>query len=185
VVSQEERHLKVRALDVVEYVLLCLSGLLLLTFTITVFLDVLTRTLGAPLLWLQEATLAAFIWGLFLGAAVALRRNEHIYVATIGKSMSGLARTVLETFNALVLLAISLVVAYYGFSNFRQAFGNILPVTGMPLAYIMAAIPVFGLCTAAFTVERLVKGWQNGFEGVTHDPREQVLRATEQTEGGS
>lgn len=183
-ISQEERHLKVEALDLLEYALLCASGLFLVSFTTTVFLDVVTRLLGAPLLWLQEATLGAFIWGLFLGAAVALRRNEHIYVTTPTKSLKGKPRVMLETFNLLVLLAISVTVTYFSFRNFERAFGNILPVTELPLAYIVGAVPVFGLCATIFTLERLIMGWQNGFAGMTHDVREQAARAAEDyTEG--
>ncbi|WP_158228300.1 TRAP transporter small permease [Pseudonocardia sp. MH-G8] len=178
-ISQEERHLKVRALDAVELVLLCVCGLLLFTFTCTVLLDVLTRTLGAPWLWLQEATLIAFVWGLFLGAAVALRRNEHIYLTSVTTSMAGRRRLAMETFNSLVMIGITVTVAVTGFRVFQQGFGNLLPVTGLPLAYLTGAVPVFAVLSAVFAVERLVKGWRTGFEGATHDPREQALRAAE------
>ncbi|GAA0898950.1 TRAP transporter small permease [Pseudonocardia zijingensis] len=178
-VSQEERHLKARALDAVELLLLCVCGLLLFTFTLTVMLDVLTRTLGAPWLWLQEATLVAFVWGLFLGAAVALRRNEHIYLTSVAKSLAGFPRIAIETFNSVVMIAITVTVAVVGFRVALQGFGNFLPVTGLPLAYITGAVPAFAVLSAVFAVERLVKGWRTGFEGATHDPREQALRAAD------
>jgi hypothetical protein len=33
-----------------------------------------------------------------------------------------------------------------------------------------------------FTVERLVNGWRCGFEGLTHDVREQILREEKEKE---
>ncbi len=182
-VSDSERHLKTRHLDVVEFVLMWASGLLLFTFTLTVFLDVVTRLLGAPILWLQEATLVAFVWGVFIGAAVALRRNEHFYLTSVATSMSGKRRVVIETFNGLVMLAITLAIAAFGWENFQQGFGNELPVTGMPLAALTGAVPAFGILTSVFALERLIKGWQNGFAGVSHDPREQALKAEGFVEG--
>ncbi len=182
-VSDSERHLKFNFLDPVERVLVALAGILLFSFTLGVFLDVVTRLLGAPLLWLQEATLAAFVWGIFVGAAVALRRNEHFYLTSVASSMKGRRRVVIETFNGLVMLAITSTVAYFGWVNFLQGFGNELPVTGWPLSVLTGAVPVFGILTAVFALERLIRGWQAGFEGVARDPREQALKAEGVLEG--
>lgn len=168
-VSREERPLKTRALDVVEYVLLVLAGLALLTFTVTVFLDVTTRIIGRPILWLQEATLIAFVWGLFVGAAAAQRRSEHFVVTSLGPSVGPLRRKVIETLNGVILVVIGVVIAYFGYLNFQRGFGNQLTVTGLPLATLTGAIPVFGFLVTVFTVERLVLGWRNGFPPPEHE----------------
>lgn len=168
-VSREERPLKTRALDVVEYVLLVLAGLLLLAFTVTVFLDVVTRLATTPILWLQEATLIAFVWGTFLGAAVAQRRSEHFVVTSLGPDVRPGRRKVTETRNCLVILVIGVVVAYFGYVNFQRGFGNQLAVTGLPLATLTGAIPVFGLLVTVFSAERLVQGWRNGFPAPEHE----------------
>lgn len=178
-ISQDERNLKWRTLDLLEYALLWATGLLLAFFTATVFLDVVLRTIGRPWLWLQEGTLIAFVWAIFVGAAIAVRRNQHFYVTALVTDMTGRSRLVLETVNSFIMLAISLVVAYFGYLNFLQGFGNLLPVTQLPLAYTTGAIPVFGFFTALFTLERFLNGWRNGFEGATHDVREQVRREDE------
>lgn len=171
-VSQEERHLKAAVLDVVELLVLWLCGLLIFTFTATVFLDVVSRTIGTRMLWLQEVTLIAFVWGVFAGAAVAVRRNEHFYLTAVASSMTGRRRVIVETFNGAVMLTIVCVIAYFGVLNSWQNLGNILPVTGLPLTAITSAIPFFGVLAAVFTVERLVNGWRNGFAGLAQNPEE-------------
>jgi TRAP-type C4-dicarboxylate transport system permease small subunit len=168
-VSQEERPLKTRFLDVVEYVLLVLAGLALLTFTVTVLLDVTTRLLARPILWLQEATLIAFVWGLFVGAAAAQRRTEHFVVTSLGPSVGPVRRKVVETINGVVLIVIGVVVGYFGYLNFLRGFGNQLTVTGLPLATLTGAIPVFGVLITVFSLERLVLGWRNGFPAPEHE----------------
>lgn len=160
--------LKSRTLDAVELVLLVLAGLLLMTFTVTVMLDVLTRILARPILWLQEATLIAFVWGIFIGAAVAQRRGEHFVVTSLGAGAGRLRRTVTETVIGAVLLTIGLVVAHFGFINFLRGFGNQLTVTGLPLATITGAIPVFGVFVSLFTLERMVMGWRHSFPPPEH-----------------
>ena len=164
IVLEKERHLKWRSLDAVERGLMWLSGLFLATFTITVLLDVTTRFTGTPILWLQEVTLGAFVWGVFIGGAVAVRRNEHFLLARIATSLQGRSRMVMETTSHLVLLAVALFLALFGFSFFMLGFGIHSQPSGTPVAVITAAIPVSGAFIALFTVERLVNGWRGGFE---------------------
>ncbi len=149
-VSRRDRHLKWRAFDTIERVLLWISGLLIATFTTTVLLDVVTRSIGRPINSLQEITLGAFVWGVFVGGSVAVRRNEHFQLAAAAQSLKGSKRTLIETFNHLVILGVCLFLVYFGYLNFLQGFGNFLQPSGTPIAVITAAIPVAGILMALF-----------------------------------
>lgn len=181
VVLERERHLKWRLLDAMERLLMWLSGLLIGTFTVTVLLDVVTRSIGHPWLWLQEVTLGAFVWGIFLGGAVAVRRNEHFVLASIAKSLRGKKRVAIETFNHLVVLGVSLSLVYFGYINFLHDFGSVMQPSGTPIAVITGAIPVAGILITLFTGERLINGWRNGFE--ERDEDEQLRKSYEQEMG--
>src|SRR5713226_10662125 len=98
-VLQRHRHLKWKAFDWLEAVLMILCGVCIFMFTLTVFCDVVTRTLGAPWLWLQQVTTAFFAWGVFIGMAAATRRNDHLYLVEITKRLTGPKRTFMESFN--------------------------------------------------------------------------------------
>ncbi|MBI3369860.1 MAG: TRAP transporter small permease subunit [Burkholderiales bacterium] len=74
-ILQRHRHLKWRAFDRLEATLMVLCGACIAMFTLAVFCDVVTRTLGSPWLWLQQVTTAFFAWGVFLGMAVATRHG--------------------------------------------------------------------------------------------------------------
>ena len=78
IVLQRDRHLKWQAFDGIELVLMVLCGIAIGGFSISVVCDILTRTLGVPWLWLQEVTSAFFIYGSFIGLAVATRRSDHL-----------------------------------------------------------------------------------------------------------
>src|SRR5438105_13885841 len=106
-VLEVHRHLKWRALDILEYVTMVLCGVCLAGFSASVFFDVLTRTVGAPWLWLQEVTSTFFVYGIFIGAAAATRRNDHLYLSAITETMTGMARLAAETFHRLVVLAVA------------------------------------------------------------------------------
>jgi TRAP-type C4-dicarboxylate transport system permease small subunit len=118
-VLQEQRHLKWRALDPVENVLMMLCGVCISAFSILVLGDVITRAIGRPWLWVQEATMTFFIYGIFIGVAVATRRNDHLYLAVLAESMSGGRRLFFELFNRTVVLGVALCMIYFGFRLFE------------------------------------------------------------------
>lgn len=163
-VLRKQRHLKWPALDIVEAITMIVCGIALGGFTVSVFCDVLTRTIGHPWLWLQEVTSTFFVYGIFVGAAAASRRNDHLYLSAITETMRGRLRLVVEIFNRLVVLGVALCMVWFGFINFLQGFGNYRMPSMTPLSSYYAAIPLAGILISLFTVEQIVNGWRNGFE---------------------
>src|ERR1700729_1992021 len=106
IVLTTDRHLKWRALDGLERVLMILCGVCLAGFSAAVLLDVVTREIGHPWLWLQEVTSAFFTYGVFIGAATATRRNDHLVLTAMTEAMHGVTRRVFEVFNRLVVLGV-------------------------------------------------------------------------------
>jgi len=174
-VIDRQRHLKWRWLDPLEHVLMVLCGVALAGFTSTVFFDVVTRSLGHPVLWVQEVTTTFFVYGIFIGTAAAARRNDHLYLSAVAEAMSGHPRLAIETFNRLVVLGAALCMVYFGAINFRQGFGAFRMPSMTPLASLYAAIPLSGALVALFMVEQLINGWRNGFAGDPPETLEEVL----------
>ena len=143
-VLERDRDLRWRALDTVEQILMILCGVTLAGFSATVFFDVVTRTLGHPWLWLQEVTMTFFVYGVFIGAAAATRRNDHLCLSAITEAMSGPMRLAAETFNRLVVLGAASCMVYFGYLNFLAGFGNFRMPSMTPLASLYAAIPLSG-----------------------------------------
>ena len=166
-VLTRQRHLKWVALDRLEQCLMVVCGVTLLGFSISVICDIVTRTIGHPWLWLQEVTSTFFIYGIFVGAAVATRRNDHLYLTAVSESLHGRARLAVETVIRLVVLAVALWMIYFGYLNFLRGFGSFRMPSMTPIASLYAAIPLSGALIALFSVEQLVNGWRNGFDHPT------------------
>jgi TRAP-type C4-dicarboxylate transport system permease small subunit len=163
-VLQRQRHLKWRALDRLELVLMMLCGILCFGFSMSVTADIVTRTIGHPWLWLQEFTSALFIYAIFIGAATATRRNDHLYLTAISESMHGTPRLIVEVVTRLVVLAVSFCLIWYGYLNYLRGFGSFRLPSGQPIAYLYIIIPLSGILIALFTVEQLVNGIIDGFD---------------------
>ena len=163
-VVKRQRHLKWRAFDVLELILMMLCGLLLFGFVSTVMFDIVTRTIGHPWLWLQEVTQTFFIYAIFIGAAVATRRNDHLYLTAVADALHGKPRIVAEVVIRLVVLGVAFCLVYFGYINFLRGFSSFRMPSMTPIASLYAAIPVAGALIGLFTIEQLVNGLRNGFD---------------------
>ena len=177
-IMPRHRHLKWRALDPVEAVLMVLCGTCMIGFTVCVFCDVLTRELRVPWLWLQQVTTAFFAWGVFIGMAAACRRHDHIYLAEITRRMTGRKRQVIETTNRVIVLIIAAFMVVFGTQNALLDLGSFRMPSLIPLTWYTGIVPISGVLIALFMVEQIVNGWHNGFEG----PEDDELATPEPTE---
>jgi TRAP-type C4-dicarboxylate transport system permease small subunit len=172
-VLQRQHHLKWRAFDRLELVLMTICGLLCFGFCVSVMADIVTRTIGHPWLWLQEVTSTLFIYAIFIGAAVATRRNDHLYLTAISEALHGAARLIIEIVIRMVVLGVATCLIYFGYINYLRGFGSFRLPSGTPIASLYAAIPFAGALIALFTVEQLVNGIRNGFDHP--EPRDEDL----------
>jgi len=176
-ILQRHRQLKWQWLDPLEALLMVLCGACITMFTLSVLCDVITRTIGAPWLWLQQVTTAFFAWGVFIGMAAATRRNDHFYLTEITKRMTGAPRNAIETVNRVIVLIVSIVIVYCGTQNAILDLGSYRMPSLVPLTVYTAIVPVAGVLVALFSIEQLVNGWKHGFAGPEDqdDTREAVL----------
>ena len=103
-----------------ELVLMVLCGLLCFGFSLSVTADIVTRTIGHPWLWLQEVTSTLFIYAIFIGAAVATRRNDHLYLTAISEALHGTPRLIVEIMIRIVVLGVAFCLVWFGYINYLQ-----------------------------------------------------------------
>jgi TRAP-type C4-dicarboxylate transport system permease small subunit len=163
-VLQRQRHLKWRSFDWLELILMIICGALCFGFSLSVTADIVTRTIGHPWLWLQEVTSTLFIYAIFLGAAVATRRNDHLYLTAISEALHGTPRLIVEIIIRFVVLGVAFCLIWYGYLNYLRGFGSFRLPSGTPIASLYAVIPLSGVLIGLFTIEQLVNGIRNGFD---------------------
>ena len=105
-----------------------------------------------------------FVYGIFFGAAVATRRNDHLYLTALAEALQGCSRLIVETIIRLVIFAVAVCMVYFGYVNFLRGFESYRMPSMTPIASLYAAIPLAGFVIALFAVEQLVNGWFNGFD---------------------
>jgi TRAP-type C4-dicarboxylate transport system permease small subunit len=159
-----QRHLKWPALDRVERALMVLCALLLVGITGCETADVALRNLGHPWLEANEFATGCFVWGVFLGMSVAVRRGQHFCLTRLAESCTGRKRWIIETVNRLVVLGVAVCMVVNGYFNTLNGLGSYLMPSETPIAVLYLAIPVAGALVGLFAIEELVNGWRRGFE---------------------
>jgi len=124
-----------------KYCLTFLVGLL----TVSVFLQVLIRfVFKYPLPWTEEVSRIAFVYSIFVGAAIAVRQKAHLNVDFLLVVLpSSLARA-LKLFGT-VLVGIFLAFMTWQGVVFVQATGvQVTPVMQIPFRYLYLILPSSG-----------------------------------------
>jgi hypothetical protein len=163
-VTRRQRKLKWTFLDPLEQVLMVLCGVTLFCFSTTTVLDIVTRLLGSPWLWLQEATSTFSIYGIFLGTAVATRRNDHLYLTATAENLTGTKRTAVEIMSRVVIACVALCMIVFGYENFLRGFSSFRMPSLTPIASLYVVIPISGVLILLFAIEQIINGFKHGFE---------------------
>src|ERR1700694_4183826 len=122
-VLQRQHHLKWRAFDKLELILMILCGVLCLGFSLSVTADIVTRTIGRPWLWPQKVTSSLLFYAIFRGPAPAPRRNDHLYLTAISEALHGTPRLIVEIIIRLVVLGVAFCLVWFGYINYLRGFG--------------------------------------------------------------
>ena len=129
----------VRALDGFGYLLLVVATLVMVT---SILLQVFFRyAMNSPLYWSEEIARYAFVWLVFIGAAIASKRGAHIGVDYIVMHLPALPKNILAIIvNLLVLFFISCVI-YMSVGVIEGNMTQVSPAMRIPMGYIFMAIP--------------------------------------------
>ncbi|WP_096438659.1 TRAP transporter small permease [Alteribacter populi] len=143
--------------DWVERGLITISVLLFITYISLILLQVVSRNyLNLPVLWAQEVALFCFLWTIFLGAAIGLRKRKHYLVEVFPKKMKK-TNGFLSLFAhiSITLLIYVLIVGGYDFA--QMGLTRLSNALEIPQAYLFASIPAAGVVMLLFIFELILQ----------------------------
>lgn len=92
---------------------LILAALLALSITLLILLNVITRSIGAALFWVDELAIYAMAWMTFLGASAALHFGHTIVVTILTDSLPPLLRRATSKLVDVIVLAFALFMVWF------------------------------------------------------------------------
>lgn len=139
---------------------LCLA--LMVVLACDLMLGVFSRyVLFRTFTWYDEIARACFVWVVFLGAAVGVKRGSHFGLHMLIDMLPQRARRLAALVTPLIIIVFSSVLVVQGlafmeFGRFQQ-----LPVMGISKAWIYAAMPVGGALMILYAVQALWRSVRN------------------------
>ncbi len=100
--------------------------------------------LEVGLLWTEEVSRLLFVWVVFLGSWVALRRKAHMAIDLVAERLPATSRAAVLMLGQLCVLAFLCLVAWAGGRLVMTTldFGRVTPILGISAAWGYLAVPV-------------------------------------------
>jgi len=125
--------------------------LLLAAISIDLLLGVFSRyVLERTFVWYDEVARACFMWLVFLGAAVAVRRGAHFGLDVLVGMLPPPLKRAARLLTPLTVVVFSGALIWLGWDLMRHGATQTTAVMGMPVSWIYAAMPVGGALMAYY-----------------------------------
>ena len=144
--------------DIWEWIIIKVLIIMTVAMVSSVFIQVATRMINYTVIWTSDVATFLFVWLAFLGAAVAVRDNDHFVVDVFpGKWKSFRFNLALNLLAIIVQFTIGSIMLKYGIDFVRSMALRLSYSIGLQLSYIVAVVPISGALILLGTLERLLR----------------------------
>jgi TRAP-type transport system small permease protein len=135
------------------------EGLLLVMMVVLcadVFLGVFSRyVMARTFTWYDEIARLLFVWIVFLGAAVGVRRAAHFRLHLVVDRFPPGLRRATELVGVLVLMGFGVLLIQQGWKLVELGQFQRTPVMGLSKQYVYASVPAGGALIILYSLPRL------------------------------
>lgn len=125
-------------------------------FIVTVANVFMRYVLNSPIAWAGELARYSFVWVIFLGGAIAMRRGNHIGMEFLQNSVSEkMKKGLFYLIYGLVIVFLSVFI-FIGFKMALMSWDTNSSVLRMPMFFPYLALPIGGI-PMLFETIRLIK----------------------------
>ena len=126
--------------------LLAFSGALM--FGLAILNAGLRYLFSAPLIWGEEISRYAMVWGTLIGIAVAYRTGQHISIDLLLGTLTRRVILILRQFSHLMALVTALLLCWSGQVLTGMMMHIAAPSSGISMAWVLTAFPAGGILLA-------------------------------------
>ncbi len=158
-----------KVLDAINTLMEYLMGILFLVLVGITFQEVLRRYLfNDPTHWASEASRFLLIWMTFTGACIVTRLVTHLTMGfTIHRFVNKSKSKMIKVFISAAAAVAMIILTYYSAKVTLLAGYRAAPMTGIPMYYPWAALPVNGAIMSIYMIAETVKHIYENEEEVT------------------
>lgn len=118
--------------------------------------------LNFSLSWTEELSRYTFILMVYVGAALAFKRNKHVRVEIIDQYVSPKVLEHVKTFNEVLIIIFLVLVGYKGFGIVQNSYymNQISPALRIPMYVVYGIIPLTFIISSFRIIEGIVKRYK-------------------------
>ncbi len=130
--------------------------LLMTALVVDVFLGVFSRyVMGATFAWYDDVARLCFVWMIFLGAAVAVRRGAHFRVHLFIDRFSARSRRAVDIGVSLAVVGFGVILLAGGIGIAPIARRQVTDALEISMLWFYGALPVGGVLMILFALPQL------------------------------
>jgi TRAP-type C4-dicarboxylate transport system permease small subunit len=134
-----------------------ITALLLAVMLGSVGVSVFCRfILRQPLSWTEEVILVCMVWLCFLGASVATKHNEHIFIDFVVTLVPRRLAKAMQILSMLLVGGVLLILVWQGALLVERTQEVTTIALGIPTMYMYAAIPISALLMSIHNARNLI-----------------------------
>ena len=134
------------------------AALLLIGISLVVTLQVVCRYFVKDLpAWSEELSRYLFIWGVFIGAGVALVRNSHVCIDSLVTRLPNAVRRRLDSLVAVLVTTFAIFMLYLGGLVVSYMKGSYSTTMAFSMGWVFAAFPAAGFIFLCYQLLSLYK----------------------------
>lgn len=143
-----------KLLNCSEYLLNVLIVIVTCLLIISVSSEVFFRfVLKSPLRWSMEVATQSFIWWVYLGSALALKKKGHLSVEYFRKRLPTRVRKYFIKFLSFLVIVYNAVILYWAIKILPSYYVRVTPITRIPELWIYLIMPVSFLLMLIYSIQ--------------------------------
>jgi len=126
-----------------------IAGAMMIVTIVLVIVNVITRKLfNYIIIWSEEIATSCFVYSVFIGAAYAYRKHQHVGVDLLVERLPAGARRVVHLITNALLVIINGYITVLSVQFIQSSWIKRMPITKLPSSAVSTALVIgFGLMT--------------------------------------
>lgn len=127
----------------------------LVVMVISVAIGVIARMMDAAAVWTNEVSRYAFLWSVYLGSVVAVKRKSHIALDLLAQFFPKKLNKWIKAISNVFLLVLFFMIFFYGAELVKNTWNISSSSLQIPVGLIYSVIPLSFLLMFIYTLVQL------------------------------
>lgn len=146
-----------KGIDVLEKIQKYIGMFFLSVFIIVVIVQIIARYLEVSVLWTEEIAVFSFVWAVFMGASIMVRKEAHFSFDFLKTKLTGVKKNILDLIIDILMLGFTVYMLIYG-KIIMMTFWNYnwYSLPNFKMGYVWAVIPIAATFMSIYKIEHIL-----------------------------